>query len=124
MTTPQEILDYYLLNTVFASSRDIHRVLGIRQPWCLWIARHIQYAEPLNDYLRQRGDIYLSPTYALNVAAGGGSPMAAKVQSLYCNLLSEIVFKDRCPIEVMDTAMKVTQAEKFLARELDPERGA
>lgn len=119
---PQAILDHYLLSQQFSSARDIHRLLGIRQPYPFWIKAKITHAEPLSDYMKVGNDIYLSPIWALNAVAGGGSTLAAKVQALYCKMLADVVFKDRCPIEVIDTGIKVSQADAFLSRELDPER--
>lgn len=119
--TPQDILDHFLRNQEFTSARFIHKLLGIRQPYGLWLSRHLTHLEVLTDYLRVGNDTFLSPTLATVIATSGGSELGAKVQVLFIKNLTRAV-GNRCPIEMMDTAIKVGQANRFLARELDPEK--
>lgn len=127
--TPQSFLDYMTLNQLPVSARGLHSLMGIRMPYSLWLYLRVTSIESFRqpeDYCfvqKEDGrDCELSPVTALIVACQGGSPFAAKVQVLYCRYLSEVVFKGRNPIEVIDTGIKVAQAEELLARSFDPER--
>lgn len=126
--TPNELLTWLLRNTSPVSARWLHRTLEIRQPYGLWLARRVTqshvYRQPDDFCFVQRDgkrDCDLSPTLAIDAAAGGGSKFAAKLQVAYCRLLADHVFKGQDVLEVFDTGVKCYQAEQLLARSFDPE---
>lgn len=127
--TPEVLLEFLARNQEPISARGLHEILGIRQPYGLWLYGKVLcvpiYLQP-DDYCfvqrDGRRDCDLSPTVALIAATGGGSPFAAKVQVAFCRWLSEHVFKGRSPIEVIETGIKCVEAERLLERSFDPER--
>lgn len=131
--TAEALLQWLLANHDAVSARWIHGELEIRQPYQLWISRRIIknacYRAP-DDYLfvamhDGRKDCILSPVCAIDVAAGGGSQKAARLQVRYCRLLADTVFVGRDVIEVLDTARKCHEADRLIERSFDsPEEGA
>lgn len=125
---PEHLIGWLLRNQERVSARRLHRLLEIRQPYGLWLHRHVTgvsiHRAP-DDFLfaQEDGvrDCWLSPVMAIIAATGGGSKLAAKVQVAYCRLLAGTVFKGRNPIEVIDTGIKCFEAERLLERSFEPE---
>lgn len=123
------VLTCLMQNTRPISARWLYNVLGIRQPYPLWLHRRVVgvsiYRQP-DDYhfvqLDSGKDCSLSPTVALIAATSGGSDLAATIQVAYCHLLADHIFKGRSPIEVIETGIKIVEAEELLTRSFDPEK--
>ena len=121
-------LDYMARNKNHIKASWIHETLGIEQPYNLWLSMRVRKCHGMDqpeDYYFMvedgKKECYLSPVFAMMVFCQGGSSLAAMVQVVQCQKLSEM-FKDRDIIELMSSAIASVEGERILRRELDPEK--